>query len=182
MNHMELKVARVRRGLYGKTVASALGLTTDGYFKKEYGTAKFTLSDAFTLTKLMNLSLQEFVTIFFDGDLPFLYDSDRDCKFREKAFPLKEARCNANFTAQQVALALGMSEDNYIQREKGKVRISLEHSAVLSKMFGLSLIEFNDVFFRSQLPYRKSDLALYGNIIPQKAGEINAEASNNSTV
>lgn len=160
MNPTELKVSRVRRGLTGSEIANALRLTTDGYFKKEHGESRITLSDAFTLTMFMKLDLSEFVTIFFDGELPFLYDSNRDCEFGKFAFPLKEARLNANLTAEQVALRLGISETKYLSMEKGKLGISLEHCATLSKMYELSLPEFNDVFFRSQLPYRKANSSL----------------------
>lgn len=174
MNPTELKVARLRRKVVGQSAADALGLTTDGYYKKEHGTAQVFLSDAFTLTKLYKLTLWEFVTIFFDGDLPFLQDSDRDCNFGEAAFPLKEARQRAGYTAAAVAAYLGIAESAYLQREKGRVRITLEQCAALSKLFGLSLNEFNDVFFRSQLPFGKEDLISYTHIIPQKVSVINA--------
>ena len=64
MNPIELKVARMRRNITGKEAAKALGLTIDGYFKKEHGTAKITLSEAYILTKLYQLTLTEFVNIF----------------------------------------------------------------------------------------------------------------------
>ncbi len=174
MNTTELKVARLRRKVSGQIAADALGLTTDGYYKKEHGIAQISLSDAFTLTKLYNLTLWEFVTIFFDGGLPFLQNFDRDYDFREAAFPLKEARQRAGYTAAVVASYLGIAESAYLQREKGRVRISLKQCAELSKLFGLSLNEFNDVFFRSQLPFGKKDLISYAHIIPQEVGVINA--------
>jgi DNA-binding XRE family transcriptional regulator len=180
MNPTELKVARMRRKMVGQNAADALGLTVDGYFKKEHGNAQIFLSDAFTLTKLFKLSFCEFVTIFFDGELPFCQDSDRDYNFGETAFPLKEARQRAGYTASAVASYLGMTEKSYLQREKGGVRITLEQCYKLSKLFGLSLSEFNDVFFRSQLPFGKEDLISYTLSIPQKVGEINAKKSDES--
>ena len=182
MNHLELKVARIRRKISGKDAGAALGLTVDGYFKKEHGDARLTLSDAFTLTKLFQLSLEEFTTIFFDGELPFLQNSDRDYKFREFAFPLKEARAQAGLSAEEVANTLGLPVPGYKKREDGRVRITLEQCRTLSKMFGLSMTEFNDVFFRSGLPFGKEDLASFTSIIPQKAREINVEASNGCRV
>ena len=91
MNPIELKVARMRRNITGKEAAKALGLTIDGYFKKEHGTAKITLSEAYILTKLYQLTLTEFVNIFFNGDLPFLQDRTDNCNFSDAAYPLKEA-------------------------------------------------------------------------------------------
>lgn len=178
MNPTELKVARVRRHIAGRNAAKALCLSMDGYYKKEHGEARVTLSDAFTLTKFYGLTLTEFVAIFFDGDLPFLQDSNRNCQFGERAFPLREARLEAGLTVEQVAANLGIGVDCYIKREKGRVRITLEQCAAISKMCGLSLDEFNDVFFRSKLPYRKEDLLDYKPIVPQKGGEVNAETGN----
>lgn len=71
MNPLELKVARIRRKISGKDAGAALGLMVDGYFKKEHGDARLTLSDAFTLTKLFQLSLEEFTTIFLMVSYPF---------------------------------------------------------------------------------------------------------------
>lgn len=182
MDHIELKIARMRRQISGREAADALGLTVDGYFKKEHGGAGVTLTDAFTLTKLFQLTLTEFVNIFYNGDLPFLQERREDYKFSEEAFPLKAARERAGYSEAEAALALGIPKSAYVQREKGRVRISLEQSYKLSKLYGLTLAEFNDVFFRSGLPFRNGDAVPYTRIIPQEAGGINAEKGYESRV
>lgn len=177
MNLTELKVARIRRSIKAQVIADALGKTVDSYIKRENGNVGVTLSDTFIITNVLHLSLAEFVTIFFDGDLPFCQESDSNYDFRKYAFPLMEARKRAGCTEEQVAAVLNLPLSAYRAREKGKVLISLTECAVLSKMFGLSLDEFNDIFFRNNLPFRKSDLISYTNIIPRSEGEINAKES-----
>lgn len=182
MNLTELKVARIRRGVKAQVIADALDKTVDSYIKRENGNVRITLSDAFTITNVLHLSLTEFVTIFFDGDLPFCQESDSDYKFRQYAFPLMEARKRAGCTEERAAAALRLPVSAYRAREKGKVLISLSECAILSKMYGLSLDEFNDIFFRLNLPFRKSDLEPYTNIIPRSGGEINAKESYESCI
>jgi len=182
MNLTELKVARIRRGVKAQEIADALDKTVDSYIKRENGNVRITLSDAFTITKVLQLSLVEFVTIFFDGDLPFCKDNEENYNFRQFAYPLREARKRAGYTEEQVADKLNVPVSAYRQREKGKVLISLTECAVLSKMFNLSLDEFNDIFFRMNLPFRKDDLKPYTNIIPRNAGEINAKESYESRI
>lgn len=110
MNLIELKVARMRRNITGKEAAKALGLTIDGYFKKEHGTAKITLSEAYILTKLYQLTLTEFVNIFFNGDLPFLQSEAYNCNIGDAVYPLKEARMRAGYTEEAAARELNMAD------------------------------------------------------------------------
>lgn len=182
MNLTELKVARIRRNIKAQVIADALDKTVDSYIKRENGNVRITLSDAFTITNVLQLSLSEFVTIFFDGDLPFCKESEENYNYRQYAYPLKEARKRAGCTEEQVAAKLNIPVSAYRQREKGKVLITLTECAVLSKMFNLSLFEFNEIFFRSNLPFRKEDLEPYTNIIPRNAGEINAKESYESRI
>jgi len=173
MNLTELKVARIRRGVKAHEIADALGKTIDSYIKRENGNVRITLSDAFTITRVLKLSLSEFVTIFFSGDLPFCEDCERNYNFRQFAYPLMEARKRAGLTEEAVAAELNLPVSAYRQREKGKVQITVAECAALSKLFKLSLPEFNDIFFRSTLPYRKPDLVALTHIIPQKVSGIN---------
>ena len=175
MNLTELKVARSRHGIKAKEIADALGKTVDSYIKRENGNVGITLSDIIVITKVMDLSLSEFVAIFFNGTLPFLQDDREDYDFKQYAYPLKEARKRAGITEEEAAEKLQLPTSAYKQREKGKVLVSPVECAVLSKMYGLTLTEFNDIFFRSCLPFRKADLISFVYIIPQKAGVINAE-------
>jgi len=158
MNPFELKVARMRRKMTGKDLAQALGLTVDGYFKKEYGDASISLNDAYVLTRHLQLTLPEFVNIFFDGNLPFSQDYDENYNFRDAAYPLKEARQRAGYSEEEVAEKLGITIPAYKAREKGRVNPSLEQCYTLSKLYSLSLSEFNDIFFRSGLPFRNSEI------------------------
>lgn len=182
MNHIELKVARMRRQISGREAADALGLSTDGYFKKEHGGAGVTLTDAFTLTKFFQLTLSEFTNIFFNGNLPFLQEERDDYNYREEAFPLKVARMRSGYTEQEIADTLGIPLTAYRHREKGRVRISLEQCYTLSQLYRLSLMEFNDIFFRSELPFRKDEFFSCNNSISQKAGMINAKKSDESSI
>lgn len=175
MNLTELKVARIRRGMKAKDLAKALDKSLDSYMKRESGSVSVTLSDIAALTKAMDLSLSEFVAIFFNGNLPFLQDNREDYDFRQHIYPIQEARKRAGLTEEQVAERLRLPVSAYRQREKGRVLVSPVESAMLSKLFGLTLNEFNDVFFRSCLPFRNSDLSDFTHIIPQKAGVINAK-------
>ena len=182
MNLTELKVARIRRGVKAHVVAEALDKTVNSYIKRENGNVRVTLSDAFIITNTLKLTLDEFVLIFFDGNLPFCQDKEKYYNFNQYAFPLREARKRAGLTEGQVADELNIPVSAYRQREKGKVLISLSECAILSKLFGLSLQEFNDIFFRSNLPFRKNNSEPYTNIIPRIVGEINAKESYESCI
>ena len=182
MNPIELKIARMRRKVTGKEAAKMLCVTIDGYFKKEQGSARITLEDALALTKLLNLSFFEFATIFFDSNLPLLYDNDESCKYANMAHPLKSARLEARITELEAATALGISVSAYKSRERGRARISLEQCAKLAAMYKMTLADFNTIFFNSLLSYRNSDLVSYGTIVSQRGGEINGASSNDSGV
>lgn len=64
MNLTELRVARIRRGVKAQELADAIDRTVDSYIKRENGNVRVTLSDAFTITQVLQLSLEEFVVIF----------------------------------------------------------------------------------------------------------------------
>lgn len=165
MNLNELKAARVRHGFTGKESADALGLTVDGYFKKEYGAASISLNNAYKLTRLYGLSLEEFVKIFFDGELPFLQTSVRNCDYRTEEYPLRTARLVAKVSEEEAAKAIGVTPEALIDKEKGRLRITLEQCAELSRLYGLSFDEFNEIFFRSCLPFSNDDVIAYNHIM-----------------
>lgn len=165
MNITELKVARVRRGISGREAADAIGLTVDGYFKKEHGDARMTLPEIYVLTRKWGLTLTEFVNIFFDGDLPFLYDDEECCDYDLTVKPLRMARVKAGYTEEEAAQKLSISVGSYKEREKGKVRITLEECGKLSRMYHLTFREFNDIFFKSGLQYRKEDFDSFKHIV-----------------
>lgn len=177
MNQTELKIARVRRGIKTKTVARAIDKTLDSYCKKENGRVKITLHEAAAITNVLCLTLSEFITIFFDGILPFCKYSENNYNFSRFAYPLRSARARAGISTQRAASALNLTVPLYLAREKGKSQISLNEAGVLSKLYGLSIDEFNDIFFRKNLPFCKVDLDSYNNSIAQNGGEINVKES-----
>lgn len=174
MNNTELKVARMRRKITGREAGAILGKTVDGYFKKEHGEARFTPEEAMVLTLHFGLTFTEFIQIFFDGELPFVYAERESCDFRQAAKPLKTARLVAGVSIEDAAAAIGISLAAYKARDNGNVRCTLEQCRTLSKLFGLTFQAFNDIFFRSNLPYRKEDILAYDTIIQRSGGEINA--------
>lgn len=182
MNLTELRVARIRRGVKAQELADAIDRTVDSYIKRENGNVRVTLSDALIITQVLSLSLEEFIVIFFDGDLPFSKDGDENYNISQAPFPLKKARERAGYSEEEVATKLGIPVSGYKYREKGRVPVTLVECAQLTKLFELSFDEFNDIFFRSALPFRKEDSLPYNHIIPQKVGEINAEASHSCRV
>ena len=77
MNVRLLKAKRVECGLRQKDLADALHITEKAMCHKECSPVnKFKADEMLILTRLMNLTLQDFNSIFFDSDLPFLIPND----------------------------------------------------------------------------------------------------------
>ncbi len=112
----------------------------------------------------------------------FQKDSEENYNFRQFPFPPQESTGRIGYSEEEVAAKLGIPVSGYKDREKGRVPVTLVECAQLSKLFELSFDEFNDIFFRSALPFRKEDSLPYNHIIPQKVGEINVKTSNSSRV
>lgn len=73
MNVRLLKAKRVEVGLRQKDLAASLGITEKAMNHKECSSVnKFKADEMLTLTKVLNLSLSEFSSIFFDSNLPFV--------------------------------------------------------------------------------------------------------------
>lgn len=171
MNLIELKVARIRRGVKARDMAASIGKTLDSYVKKENGSVRITLHEAQMFLKaLEKLSLKEFVDIFYDGDIPFkpngVYQSFEDAKVTS----IESIRNRLGYTPLEVAKELRLNSGGYIRREKGEATISIDESAILGKLFGLTVREFNYLFWDGALPYCDDDIVSYSNIIAQKAG------------
>ena len=66
MNYSELKIARIRRGLSSKDMAEKLCLTPATYSYKENNERKISLKDAEAIVKILNLTPEEILLIFFD--------------------------------------------------------------------------------------------------------------------
>lgn len=71
MNPMELKVARIRRGKTKGDMARLFGITDAAWTKREQGQTRMSVDEAVKISRFLGLSESEFVTIFFDGVLPF---------------------------------------------------------------------------------------------------------------
>ena len=105
MNLTELRVARIRRGVKAQELADAIDRTVDSYIKRENGNVRVTLSDALIITQVLSLSLEEFIAIFFDGDLPFSKDGDENYNFPSGSVPpQKGAGENVQGTARKKLL------------------------------------------------------------------------------
>lgn len=65
MNLKNIFLARCRKGLKQKDVAEYLGITKGTYSKKENGQIKFSLVEAYKLSKLFGTSVEN---LFFDKD------------------------------------------------------------------------------------------------------------------
>lgn len=73
MNVRLLKAKRVEAGLRQVDLAAELGITEKAMNKKECSPVnKFKPYEMLTLSKVLHLSLSEFNSIFFDGNLPFV--------------------------------------------------------------------------------------------------------------
>lgn len=175
MNLTELKIARIRHKVKAKDIAAALDKTLDSYMKRESGDVGISRSDVVAITKAMGLSPSEFITIFFSGKLPFLQDSRDSFDYSSYIYPLVEARKRAGVTEEKAAETLRLPIAAYRRREKGQTVVSPVECAVLSRLFRLDYDEFNEIFFRSCLPFCKADFLDLTDSIPQKAGGINAE-------
>lgn len=71
MNTTEIRVERVRRGITPGDMADLLGITKQGYFKKENGINAFRTDDIIKIVNAWDLSPKRMNVIFFDGKLPF---------------------------------------------------------------------------------------------------------------
>lgn len=73
MNVRLLKAKRVEAGLRQKDLAGVLGITEKAMNHKECSTVnKFKADEMLTLARALHLTLSEFDSIFFDGNLPFV--------------------------------------------------------------------------------------------------------------
>ena len=78
MNAVELKCARIRRGKTTREMAEVIGNSMAAYNLRERGVCPVTLEDAKRLGPALDLSRDEFFTIFFDGIVPYRND-EVDC-------------------------------------------------------------------------------------------------------
>ncbi|MDY5912430.1 MAG: helix-turn-helix transcriptional regulator [Inconstantimicrobium porci] len=70
MNSSLLKSKRILVGLTQRKIAKKLGISEKSYNHKEQGKSDFKLQEVKSISKKINLSMEEVNNIFFDGDLP----------------------------------------------------------------------------------------------------------------
>lgn len=71
MNSLELKFARMKKGLSQKEMGDAIEKSYDSYAKKERGEVSFFPDEILRATLRLDLDYDHFNLIFFDGKLPF---------------------------------------------------------------------------------------------------------------
>ncbi len=69
-----------------------------------------------------------------------------------KPLEIKGARTRLGYTQAYMAGILGICEDSYRKKERGLVTFSDEEKILLVRTLGLTIQQFNDIFFDNQLP------------------------------
>ncbi len=70
INTQELKADRARNEISATDLSKAIGLSADGYRKKERGDTEFKPSEIYAIAKALDLTLDRVNVIFFAGKLP----------------------------------------------------------------------------------------------------------------
>lgn len=70
MNSSLLKSRRVLYGITQKKIAKNIGISEKSYNHKEQGKMDFKLQEVKSISKNIELTMEEVNNIFFDGDLP----------------------------------------------------------------------------------------------------------------
>ena len=60
-------------------------------------------------------------------------------------------RLKNRYTQEKLASYLGISVASYSQRERGDIRFNVVETLKLSKLYGLSLDEYNEIFLQGDL-------------------------------
>ena len=70
MKPRAIKSARTELGYTQAYMANVLGICVDSYSKKERGKTAFSDEEKLLLVRTLNLSIQQFNKIFYNGELP----------------------------------------------------------------------------------------------------------------
>lgn len=65
---------------------------------------------------------------------------------------IKSARTELGYSQSYMAGVLGICTDSYSKKERGKVAFSDTEKLVLVRTLGLSIQQFNAIFFNGELP------------------------------
>lgn len=71
MNCTELRCARIRRHKSTSEMAKLIGKSDAAWNMRERGDVAVSLDESVIIGKALELTEEEFSTIFFDGELPF---------------------------------------------------------------------------------------------------------------
>lgn len=67
----ELRAERVRCGFSQVKFAELIGCNVHSYRKKEAGNVAFSVYEMAAIARVLNLTVEKFNAIFFNGELPF---------------------------------------------------------------------------------------------------------------
>ncbi len=70
VNTQELKADRARNGLSGRELATLIGISIEGYRKKERGEVEFKPSEIYNIANELNMTLDRVNVVFFGEKLP----------------------------------------------------------------------------------------------------------------
>lgn len=71
MDCTELKCARIRRRKSTSEMANAIGKSDSAWNQRERGETAVALEEVAPISRELDLSEDEFIAIFFDGNLPY---------------------------------------------------------------------------------------------------------------
>lgn len=80
MNTLELKSARIKRGLTQVDIAEKMNISSISYSLKERSKRDFTINEVSNIIKILNLSLLEINAIFFDNQLTTIIRQYKEIK------------------------------------------------------------------------------------------------------
>ena len=103
LNSLELRIARQRRGLMQKDLASVLGLTPVTYSQKERGRRHMSVDEAQKVAETLRLKDDEILGIFFGGGVNAKYkDENTGVHDHTKQIHLDgDSPCNADGEAYE---------------------------------------------------------------------------------
>ncbi len=65
---------------------------------------------------------------------------------------IKGARARLGLTQKDMAGKLGISTQSYAKKESGDTRFTDPEKLIVCEALGLSLVQFNDIFYDGKLP------------------------------
>ncbi len=69
-----------------------------------------------------------------------------------KPLEIKVARVRLRLSQKYMAKQLGITPENYGNKERGSVRFTAEEIVIVSRVLGFNIAQVNDIFFDGGLP------------------------------